>query len=59
MTAKGAEVWVNLSEKEKICDTNLFLDNVERSSKTFLKMISVDVKANIKQEIKELGGCIS
>ena len=50
---------MNLSEKQKICDTNLFLDNVERSSKTFLKMISVDVKANIKQEIKELGGCIS
>ena len=36
-------------------DENLFSDNVERSSKHLWKMVSADVKANVKQnEIKEL-----
>ena len=33
-----------------------FSDNVELSSKNLTKMISADVKANIKQEIKDLVG---
>ena len=33
----------------KICDGNLFSVNVEWSSKMFWKMISTDVKANIKR----------
>ena len=35
----------DLSES-KICDENLFSDNVEWSSKDLWKMISADVKAN-------------
>ena len=41
--------------KKKNCDENLFLDNVEWSSKNLWKMMSANVKANIKQqEIKDL-----
>ena len=34
--------------KMKICDENLFSDKVTWSSKKLWKMISVDVKANVK-----------
>ena len=47
-------VWIE-SVKRKISDENLFSYNVERSSKSLWKMISADVKANLKQqEIKEI-----
>ena len=50
----GRGVWVNLL-KRKIWDKNLFSDNVEWSSKNLWKMMSADVKANIKQqEIKDV-----
>ena len=43
------------SVKRKISDENLFSDNAERSSKSLWKMISADVKANVKQQkIKEI-----
>ena len=35
-------------------DKNLFSDNVEWSSKYLWKMMSADVKTNVKQEIKDL-----
>ena len=37
-------------KKGQFIDKNLFSDNVEWSSKNLWKMISVDVKANIKQQ---------
>ena len=44
-------------KKEKFATKNLFSDNIEWSSKNLWKMISADVKANIKQqEIKDLAG---
>ena len=33
---------------------NLFLDNVDRSSKKVVKMVSADANTDLKQEIKEL-----
>ena len=43
------------SVKKKFCGKNLFSDNLEWGFKSFWKMISVDEKANVKQqEIKEL-----
>ena len=46
-------------KKRKICDKNIFLDNVEWSSKNLWKMISPDVKTNLEQkEIKSCGGCV-
>ena len=48
-------VWVNLIKKENLWQI-FFSDNVEWSSKNYWKMISVDVKANLKQqELKDLG----
>ena len=42
-------------KKWKIVTKIFFSDNVERSSKNLWKMMSADVKANIKQqEIKDL-----
>ena len=42
-------------KKKKNCDENLFLDNFEWSSKNLSKMMSANVKANIKQqELKDL-----
>ena len=42
-------------KKKKICHKNLFSDNIEWSSNNLWKIISADVKANVKQkEIKEL-----
>ena len=35
-------------------DENLFSDNVERSSKHLWKMVSADVKANVKQNERHL-----
>ena len=43
----GGGCWVN-PLKMKICDENLFSDKVTWSSKKLWKMISVDVKANVK-----------
>ena len=54
LVVKGAG---GLSEavKKKICDKNLFSNNIEWNSKKLWKIISADAKANIKQqEIKEL-----
>ena len=54
LVVKGAG---GLSEavKKKICDKNLFSNNIEWNSKNLGKIISADAKANIKQqEIKEL-----
>ena len=48
-------VWVNLIKKENLWQI-FFSDNVEWSSKNYWKMISADVKANLKQqELKDLG----
>ena len=42
-------------KKGKFATKNLFSDNIEWSSKNLWKMISADVKANIKQlDIKDL-----
>ena len=47
--------WVNLIKKENLWQI-FFSDNVEWSSKNYWKMISADVKANLKQqELKDLG----
>ena len=43
-------------KKGKFMTRISFSDNVELSSKNLWKMISADVKANIKQEIKDLVG---
>ena len=52
---------VNLLKNEKLWWKSFFANNVEWSSKNLWKMMSADVKANIKQEeIKDMvaGGCI-
>ena len=50
--------WISLKRK-KFCDKNIFSDNAKWSSKRLWKMISADVKTNVKQlKIKELGSCI-
>ena len=58
VVAGGRGGWVNLLKKGKFVTRIFFSDNVELSSKNLSKMISADVKANIKQEIKGSGGCI-
>ena len=43
----GERVRVNLL-KRKILDTNVYFDNVEWNSEKLYKMISADVKTNVK-----------
>ena len=50
----GVVIWVN-PLKKKICEKDIFSDNVEWSSKNLWKMICAGVKANNKQqEIQDL-----
>ena len=49
---RGWGVWMNPIKKRKICDKSLFPYNVEWSFVKLLKIISADVKAKVKQEIK-------
>ena len=46
--------WVNPLRKENLWWKSFFADNLEWSSINLWKMISADVKANKKQEIKYL-----
>ena len=45
----GGVVWMN-PLKSKICDENLFSDNVVWTSKNYRKIISADVKSNINDK---------
>ena len=53
MAVKGVAVWPN-ALKRKICDKNLFSDNVEWSYEKLRKMISADLKTDVKQYEKRL-----
>ena len=51
----GDGIWVNPLKKENSRQISFFSDNVVWSSKNYWKMISADVKSNIKeQKIKDL-----
>ena len=57
MEGGGGGLSENLLKKENSGRKSFFSDNIEWSSKNLWKMISADVKANIKQqEIKDLVG---
>ena len=52
---------VNISPRENptFADENLFSNNTEWSSKYLWKMISADVKTNIKQDNKRFGAYLT
>ena len=45
---KGVAVWPNALKRE-ICDKNIFSDNAEWSYEKLQKMISADLKTDVKQ----------
>ena len=48
LAVKGVAVWPN-ALKRKICDKNLFSDNVEWSYEKLWKIILADVKTDVNQ----------
>ena len=48
LVVKGVAVWPNALKRE-ICDKNIFSDNVEWSYEKLQKMISADLKTDVKQ----------
>ena len=53
LVVKGVAVWPNALKRE-ICDKNIFSDNVEWSYEKLRKMISADLKTDVKQYEKRL-----
>ena len=51
---RGWQVWVNLLKKENLWQKSFFQIMWNEVLKSCRKMISADIKTNVKQEIKEL-----